>query len=38
MYAQTVVLLEQLREDGGDAAFVSVQDVTDRITRPELRS
>jgi len=38
MYAQTVVLLEQLREDGGDGAFVAIQDVMDRITKPVIRS
>ncbi|OIW23572.1 SPRY-domain-containing protein [Coniochaeta ligniaria NRRL 30616] len=38
MYAQTVVLLEQLREDGGDGAFVAIQDIMDRITKPVIRS
>jgi hypothetical protein len=27
VYAQTSVLLEELRQDGGDGAFVSVKDV-----------
>lgn len=38
MYAQTLVLLEQLREDGGDGAFAAIQDVMDRITTPVIRS
>jgi Ran-binding protein 9/10 len=32
LYAQTSVLLEDLRQDGGDGAFVSVQDVVDDVT------
>jgi hypothetical protein len=38
MYSQTVVLLDQLREDGGDSAFVAVQDVMDSIAEPVIRS
>lgn len=38
MYAQTVVLLEQLREDGGDGALVAIRDIMDRIPQPVLRS
>ncbi|KAI9167714.1 Ran-binding protein [Paramyrothecium foliicola] len=34
LYAQTTVLLEELRQDGGDGAFVSVQDVVDGIPKP----
>lgn len=31
LYAQTSVLLEDLRQDGGDGAFVTVQSVIDQI-------
>lgn len=31
VYAQTNVLLEDLRQDGGVGAFVSVQDIVDDI-------
>lgn len=31
MYAQTSVLLDDLRENGGDGAFVSVRGVVDAI-------
>jgi hypothetical protein len=31
LYAQTSVLLDDLRVDGGAGAFVSVQDVVDKI-------
>lgn len=31
VYAQTCVLLEDLRRDGGDGAFVTVQSVVDKI-------
>ncbi|KAB5554491.1 CTLH/CRA C-terminal to lish motif domain-containing protein [Coniochaeta sp. 2T2.1] len=36
VYAQTVVLLEELREDGGggDGALVAIQDIMDRVTAP----
>ncbi|KAM0552484.1 hypothetical protein ACHAPJ_007812 [Fusarium lateritium] len=34
LYAQTDVLLEDLRQDGGEGAFVSVDDVLDGIPRP----
>ncbi|AEO62326.1 uncharacterized protein THITE_2106386 [Thermothielavioides terrestris NRRL 8126] len=37
VYAQTCVLLEDLRRDGGDGAFVTVQSVIDKIPRPRLR-
>lgn len=30
-YAQTIVMLEDLRQDGGDGTFVSVKDVVDQI-------
>ncbi|KAH8881612.1 ran-binding protein [Thozetella sp. PMI_491] len=36
MYAQTVVLLEMLREDGGPGAFVDVQQIIDRIPKANL--
>ncbi len=36
MYAQTVVLLEYLREDGGPGAFVDVQQVIDRIPKANM--
>lgn len=31
VYAQTSVLLEELRRDGGDGAFVSVDNIVDDI-------
>lgn len=31
LYAQTSVLLEDLRQDGGDGAFVTVQSVIEQI-------
>ncbi|KAK1829062.1 SPRY domain-containing protein [Podospora conica] len=31
LYAQTSVLLEELRQDGGDGAFVTVQSIIDQI-------
>lgn len=34
LYGQTTVLLDDLRKDGGDAAFVSVQNVVDGIPKP----
>lgn len=34
LYAQTTVLLEDLRQDGGDGAFVSIRDVVDGIPKP----
>jgi hypothetical protein len=37
VYAQTVALLDTLRKDGGDGAFVTVQNVVDRIPPPRLR-
>jgi hypothetical protein len=37
VYAQTSVLLEDLRKDGGDGAFVTVQSVVDAIPPPRLR-
>lgn len=37
MYAQTVVLLEELGEDGGDGTFVSTRDIMDRIPDPKIR-
>ncbi|KAK3327322.1 hypothetical protein B0T19DRAFT_484453 [Cercophora scortea] len=36
MYAQTCVLLEDLREGGGDGAFVTVQGIIDEIPTPTL--
>lgn len=33
LYAQTSVLLEDLRQDGGEGAFVSVDDAWDGIPR-----
>jgi len=33
LYAQTTVLLEELRQDGGPGAFVSLRDVIDDIPR-----
>lgn len=36
LYAQTSVLLEDLRQDGGDGAFVTVQSVVDSIPKPSL--
>ena len=36
LYAQTSVLLEDLRQDGGDVAFVTVQSVIDGIPKPSL--
>lgn len=36
VYAQASVLLEDLRQDGGVGAFVSVQDVVDEIRKPDL--
>ncbi|KAK3325598.1 hypothetical protein B0H66DRAFT_129849 [Apodospora peruviana] len=36
LYAQTCVLLEDLRVDGGDGAFVTVQSVIDDIPKPSL--
>lgn len=33
LYAQTSVLLDELRQDGSDAAFISIQDVIDEIPR-----
>lgn len=33
LYAQTSVLLEDLRQDGGDGAFVTVQSVIDDIPK-----
>ncbi|KAM7190718.1 hypothetical protein V8F20_009623 [Naviculisporaceae sp. PSN 640] len=36
LYAQTSVLLEDLRQDGGDGAFVTVQSVIDSIPKPSL--
>lgn len=35
LYAQTSVLLEDLRQDGGDGAFVTVQSAIDRIPTSE---
>jgi Ran-binding protein 9/10 len=35
VYAQTVVLLEDLRQDGGPGAFVSVQELIDEIPKPQ---
>jgi hypothetical protein len=35
VYAQTCVLLEDLRRDGGDAAFVTVESVVREV--PDLR-
>ncbi|KAL2018836.1 hypothetical protein VTK56DRAFT_325 [Thermocarpiscus australiensis] len=37
VYAQTCVLLEDLRKDGGDGAFVTVQSVIDSIPPSRLR-
>ncbi|KAK4241617.1 hypothetical protein C8A03DRAFT_12110 [Achaetomium macrosporum] len=37
VYAQTCVLLDTLRKDGGDGAFVTVQSVVDRIPPSRLR-
>ncbi|KAK3309108.1 uncharacterized protein B0T15DRAFT_491641 [Chaetomium strumarium] len=37
VYAQTVVLLDTLRKDGGDGAFVTVQNVVDWIPPSRLR-
>ncbi|KAH7325955.1 concanavalin A-like lectin/glucanase domain-containing protein [Stachybotrys elegans] len=34
IYAQTTVLLEEMRTDGGDGAFVSIQDVMDQVPKP----
>ncbi|KAK4444834.1 hypothetical protein QBC34DRAFT_474055 [Podospora aff. communis PSN243] len=34
LYAQTTVLLEDLRQDGGDGAFVTVQSIIDSIPKP----
>lgn len=31
MYGQTAVLLEELRKDGGEGAFISVDDFVDEI-------
>lgn len=31
LYAQTSVLLDDLRQEGGDGCFVSVKDVVDEI-------
>lgn len=31
MYAQTSVLLDELRRDGGEGAFISVDDFVDEI-------
>jgi len=36
VYAQTVVLLEDLRQDGGDGAFVTVQSVINDIPKPTM--
>ncbi|KAM7221104.1 hypothetical protein V8F06_003489 [Rhypophila decipiens] len=36
LYAQTSVLLEDMRQDGGDGAFVTVQSVIDAIPKPSL--
>jgi len=36
VYAQTLVLLEDLRQDGGDGAFVTVQNVINGIPEPTL--
>jgi len=36
VYAQTLVLLEDLRQDGGDGAFVTVQSVIDDIPKQPL--
>ncbi|KAK0635572.1 hypothetical protein B0T17DRAFT_587040 [Bombardia bombarda] len=36
LYAQTCVLLEDLRQDGGDGAFVTVQHIIDEIPKPSL--
>jgi hypothetical protein len=36
VYAQTMVLLEDLRQDGGDGAFVTVQSVIEDIPKPSL--
>jgi hypothetical protein len=33
LYAQTTVLLEDLRQDGGDGAFVSIQDAIDAVPK-----
>lgn len=33
LFAQTSVLLEELRQDGSDGAFVSVKDVVDDIPK-----
>jgi hypothetical protein len=33
VFAQTTVLLEELRQDGSDGAFVSVKDVIDGIPK-----
>lgn len=34
LYAQTCVLLEDLRQDGGDGAFITVQSIIDEIPKP----
>ena len=36
VYAQTCVLLEDLRKDGGDGAFITVDSVIDEIPPPVL--
>lgn len=33
LYAQTTVLLEELRQEGGEGAFVSVKDVVDSVPK-----
>jgi hypothetical protein len=40
MYADTIVLLNSLREEGSgvDAAFVSIQDILDKIQKPAMRT
>ncbi|KAK1775270.1 CTLH/CRA C-terminal to lish motif domain-containing protein [Copromyces sp. CBS 386.78] len=36
LYAQTTVLLDDLRKDGGDGAFVSIQGVIDEIPKAQI--
>ncbi|KAJ4415670.1 hypothetical protein N0V85_002615 [Neurospora sp. IMI 360204] len=36
LYAQTTVLLEDLRKDGGDGAFVTIQSVIDEIPKAQI--
>ena len=36
MYAQTSVLLEDLRKDGGPGSFVTIKDFVNEIPQPDV--